>query len=160
MTAQTITIGTVTYEAANSGTYFTKDCPHNLRVLLDTLRTSGATVRLFYGDTETGKAWAEENDVTGRIGRSLGTCKVPLLVKRGDSGGGAILDRCIVAVLCNNAFIYKVPGFDPGVWTVGPTDMQGFAEVAYQNGAVHARFKKPGQAERYCQFMRGERMGR
>lgn len=160
MTQQTYTIGKAVYTAHKSGLYFTEQCPGALRDLLADLSRSSDKVRLFYGDTATGKAWAEENDVLGTIGRSMGPCKVPLLIGRGQHGGGAVLDSCIVAVLRNGVLVYKVPGFDVGAWAVVLSDIQGYAEAVTHDGAVHARFKKAGQAGRYCQFMRGERMGR
>lgn len=44
-------------------------------------------VRIWLGDTQTGRAWAEENDVIGTIGRSTGTMEVPLLVEAGELAG-------------------------------------------------------------------------
>lgn len=158
MAEKTYNIGKSVYTAHKSGMYFNEKTPDSVRNLLALLHATGEPVRLFYGDTSTGRAWAEENDVTGRIGCSMGPCKVALLVAPRATGGGSVLDSCIVAVMCKGQFVYAVPGFTVGDWQVAPSDMQGYAEIATHNGQVHARFKKPGKALRFCQFMRGERM--
>lgn len=154
----TYTIGKNTYTAHKSGLYFSQDCPDKLRDVIATLNTTNERARVFYGDVKTGKAWAEENDVCGTIARSMGPCKVPLLVARSGAGGSALLDGCIVAILTANTFVYRVDGFDVGAWDVAPSDMPGYLEAVTHDGTVHARFKKAGQAVRYCAFMRGERM--
>jgi hypothetical protein len=43
---------------------------------------------------------------------------------------------------------------------VVPADIEGYAETVLTDGKVHARFKKPGQAQRWVQFMNGERMSK
>lgn len=153
------TIGTKTYTEHKSGMFFSSECPEKLRDIIAALSKTSERVRVFYGDVKTGRAWTEEHDVCGTIGRSMGPCKVPLLVARGDSGGGAILDNCIVAIRTGRAFAYRVDGFDVGTWSVVPADIAGYVETVTHNGSVHARFKKAGQGARYCAFMRGERMG-
>lgn len=79
-------------------TWFHADTPKRVRDVLENARKSGERLRLFFGDTETGRDWLEECDVMGRIGRSGGLMKVPLLLTGDESGGGAILDHCIVRI--------------------------------------------------------------
>ena len=117
-------------------------------------------VRIWYGDAKTGKAWNEEHDVVGRIGRSTGRQPVPILLCTSRSaGGGAILDCCIIRIdhIANHYSLYRHKKFDAGIWTVEPSDLPEYAKNAVCNGGVHARFKNVGQAKRYCQFMTGER---
>lgn len=152
------TIGKNTYTKHESGLYFSQDCPEKLRNVIAALSMTRERVRVFYGDVKTGEAWAEEHDVCGIIGRSMGPCKVPLLVARCDTGGGALLDGCIVAIRTKNGFCYRVDGFNVGAWAVVPADVPGYVETVTHNGSTHARFKKAGQGTRYCAFMRGERM--
>ena len=72
----------------------------------------GARLRLFYGDTETGKDWREVWDTVGYIGRSTGRVKIPLLIARADSiGGRAILDHCIVKITLGKVTIYQHPKY-------------------------------------------------
>ena len=123
----------------------------------------GLRVRLFLGDTTTGTVWPEEWDTMGTIGRSMGAQKAALLIARkGSHGGGAILTACVVGIACTNGggFLYRHPKFNPGAWEQVPPVSPGYAEAVAHNGTLHAQFKKPGQAARYCQFMRGERFAK
>ncbi len=53
-------------------------------------------IRVFYGDIHTGRSWNEEYDVMGKIGRTCGNIKIPILLRRKDSyyGGGSSLVFC------------------------------------------------------------------
>ncbi|MBU0501432.1 MAG: hypothetical protein KJ867_15625 [Gammaproteobacteria bacterium] len=62
------------------GTWYDPTTPEKVRKILETLRKRGEKVRIFYGDSESGRDWLEENDALGHIGRSTGTLKIPLLV--------------------------------------------------------------------------------
>lgn len=69
-------------------------------------------VRIFLGDTKTGKDWCEVYDTIGYIGRSTGTIKIPLMIPRVDScGGGAILDYCIVKITIDKQTVYQHPNY-------------------------------------------------
>ena len=57
----------------------------------------GTRLCIHYGDVVTGKAWGDIE--TGRIGRSGGSIKIPLVIhNRRAMGGGALLDHCIVKI--------------------------------------------------------------
>lgn len=164
MTYTETTFNGTAYLLAN-GTYYNKATPGAVVRALESARASGGTVRLFYGDAITGRAWAEENDVSGTVGRSMGPLKVPLLVPHGSRGGGAILSHCIVAIKTAAGFIYKHTGFDPGEWSAKATTTPphhpeyGTAEV-YQDGTLYARVATLKSAERLASFMRGDRLAR
>jgi len=65
--------------------------------LLENCRIRGIRIRFFYGAE--GRCWNDEFDTIGTIGRSTGINKIPLLIKNSlSSGGGAILDHCIVRI--------------------------------------------------------------
>lgn len=160
--AEKVKIGETEYTAHGSGFWFdSRTAPD----VCETIARVGAAkrVRVFYGDTQTGKAWAEENDVSGYVGRSCGRVKVPLLIANSRSmGGGAMLSHCIVAIVrtSDKKCIYKHPTFDAGEWRIAPPSADGFAAEVLHNGKVHARFKSEESANRYCQFMRGERFNK
>ena len=80
------------------GTYYHKDTRPVVRNAIEKARKDGRPVRIYYGDQETGKSWMDENDMIGRIGRSMGPIKIPLLVKKNAHGGGGILDHCIIRI--------------------------------------------------------------
>jgi len=71
--------------------------PDDLCALLCSLNHTRARVVLVYGDVETGEMWESATPERGRIGRSTGTSKIPLLVRTSRSfGGEAVLDHCIL----------------------------------------------------------------
>lgn len=116
-------------------------------------------IRLFYGDTETGKAWAEEFGTIGTVGRSTGREPCFLLIHNARSmGGGAILMNSIVGIQCApGTWLYRHPSLDLGQWAIAPSDLPQYAAAVTHNGAIHARFNRPARAERYAAFMRGDR---
>jgi hypothetical protein len=66
---------------------------------LSRLYKSRARITLDYGNTDTGESWSEIYDISGRIGRSMGPVKVPLLIaRRGSTGGGAISVKSILSI--------------------------------------------------------------
>lgn len=145
------------------GVHFHKDTSDVVcRVLLDAM-ASGRRVRLWLGDTATGRAWAEENDVFGTVGRSCGPVKVPLLVEPGEDGGGHMLDHCIVRIdvlrsrqRSSATTLYQHPAFHVGSWSTVPSQQPGYAVDVMHDGEVHARFRKPEKATAYVQFMTGQ----
>lgn len=162
MSAERYTIGRTEYVRHESGLYFSADASPTVARLLARYAETRQRVRLFLGETATGKAWAEESDIVGTVGRSMGPCKVPLLIVGNARGGGAILTGCVVAIReCDSRrWSYRAPGFDPGEWRVAPADIPGYAETVTHNGIVHARFPRAGMGARYCEFMLGDRFTR
>lgn len=125
-------------------------------------------VRIWMGDQVTGRAWAAEHDVLGRIGRSCGELKVPLLVERGKDGGAAVLDTSIVRIDVappwvrpdNTYSLYKHPSFHTGSWETRPAEADGYAIEVLHDGAVYARCRKAEQGKRLARFMSGESYAR
>lgn len=145
-----------------NGTTYHAQTPAAVVDALERARLSGERVRLFYGDTETGRAWAEEHDVSGTVSRSMGPVKIPLLIANKRAHGGAgILDHCIVAIqLGAGRFAYRHPTFNPGAWCVRASDLPDYAAAVTHDGEIHARFKTDDAAARYAGFMRGERFSK
>ena len=150
------------YEKLNS-LWFHPETSLKVRALLESLLANRARVRIWLGDAVTGRAWTEEHDVMGRIGRSTGQIKVPLLVAANARGGPAILDHCIVRIDLTDRrglrgaspTLYQHPSFHTGDWSVQQSDIPEYAETVLHNGTVHARFKKEGRGQRYVNFMTG-----
>ena len=116
-------------------------------------------IRIFLGDTKTGKCWNEENDVTGYIGRSTGSKKIPLLINNANSlGGGGILTHCIVAIYTTSGTcLYKHPKFDVALWEIGNEQLEDYTQAVYCNKVLIARFKSYKQADNYVKFMTAKR---
>lgn len=90
----------IKYKIKN-GTAYHFETPDRIVTILEEARQSSRSIRLrfCFGDLETGKDWEETFDTTGYIGRSTGSIKIPLLLKKiTSSGGGSILDHCIVRI--------------------------------------------------------------
>jgi len=99
------------------GTSFSEGTPSKVIEILNRfMHKRNARLRLFYGDRVTGRDWGEVHDVTGYIGRSSGTQKIPLLIaKSGSTGGGGILTNAIVRIEYANkkdgGLLYKHPKY-------------------------------------------------
>jgi len=86
------------YKLAN-GTYYSTMTNDEVINTIETAKQNRTRLVLDYGDVITGKSWNEVYDVTGYIGRSTGTVKIPILLYNSRSiGGGAILDQCIIKI--------------------------------------------------------------
>lgn len=118
--------------------------------------------RIWYGNRETGESWLEEFDVTGYVKRSSSCLKVPLLVYKSTSYGGIeIPTSAIVRIDCikTTATLYTHTNFHVPPLVIVESDTDGY-EWQVENGTtgrVCARFKTLIQAERYIEFMKGER---
>lgn len=102
------------YKVTEGGTAYNINTPDHLVQILERLRENQTRVTVDYGDVNTGKSWDEVHDITGRIGRSTGRIKIPLLVYNCRSyGGGALLDGCILSIRHSNrnegGVIYQAP---------------------------------------------------
>ena len=95
------------YKVVNN-TWYNEDTSEEVIKILENARIYDSRVRIFYGDNKTGEDWLEDCDVIGRIGRSGGTIKIPLLLKKSNStGGGGILTSCIVKITIDKKIVYQ-----------------------------------------------------
>lgn len=162
----------------SNGFFFHVNTNSDVRTALAQAFASRSTVRIWFGDIVTGRAWAEENDVLGKVGRSTGRIKVPLLVEPGEDCGGHMLDHCIVRIdvvkrrslrsdesrvdgtkarsVLEGATVYSHLSFHTGNWEVRESDTVGFASTVTLDGQIHARFINSRQAPKFVSFMRGE----
>lgn len=162
-------------------TWFDPETPAVVQRILELYRKSGAELRVFYGDTETGLSWMDENDVMGRIGRSCGIFKVPLLIEIGEDGGSAMLDSCIIRLMDveSGKELYRHPKFSVPEMEIRSTEGQMahwhsekppklLSEMGYTHGAWArseagefenvANFKSYGKACQYVAFITGDSM--
>jgi hypothetical protein len=132
-----------------------KESTHpQIKELLTLLNHSRRRVRIWYGDTETGRSWNEEYHVMGEIGRSSGLAKIPLMIgNRRSLGGPSVLDHCIIRIDDTNArrTLYTHPNFHTNLKVVG------VEVVNTQDNTTRARFDHPLKAQKYFEFMEGKR---
>lgn len=145
----------IVFRRSTAGTWFHEQTPRELREAIDKAMEKGANVRIHLGDPETGRDWLEENDVQGKFGRSMGPLKVPLLVEKGEIGGGALLDHCVVRLVVSGREAWKHPNWHLPKLEFRPSSMEGYSTEILADGAVHARFKTERQADKWMGFIQG-----
>ena len=102
------------------GTFFNDNTPDRVCEILSSCIGTRRRIRVFYGDRKTGRDWHEVYDTIGRIGRSTGTHKIPLMIAKSTSTGGpALLDHCIVKITEDKRTLYQQSNYDPSVKRVG-----------------------------------------
>jgi len=151
---------TIEYKIIN-GTAYHNSTPQEVINILENARLTKKRIRLFYGDSTTGKCWNEEHDIIGYIGRSTGNIKIPLLINNSRSfGGGALLDHCIIKITVDKVTKYKHNSFNTGNFEIkeATTDLlsKGYNTMVYCNSENVANFKTKDKANRYIKFMTGE----
>ena len=152
---------TIRYVRLDSQTCYHETTPEAVRRVLENARVNRERIRVFYGDTDTGRDWCEENDTQGRVGRSTGNIKIPLLLHNERSmGGGALLDHCVVKIMRGKCVLYQHTRYNNGTWSIHPPTSSGYFASVHRDGKECAQFKKAGQAERFIAYMQGERMNK
>ena len=158
------------YKTVENGTAYGITTPQAVIDVLEKARYRGQRIRLFYGYQADGIDWCEENDTIGTLGRSSGDRKVNILLASSRStGGGAILDECIVRISCKyqrgaGIDLYRHPKYKVPEFTIKGTEDCSPFSLAWR---VHrsdksstdwcASFESEKKARAYVAFMRGER---
>lgn len=129
-----------TYNIVN-GTAYHAETKQIIIDVLERARQNRIRLKIYYGDTVTGRSWLEEYDIYGTIGRSTGDYKIPLLIHNSRSiGGGALLDHCIVKI-CTAAggqTLYKHPTFFTPDFKIIPNGTINNSYSLLANGETHA----------------------
>ena len=109
-------------------------------------------IRIFFGDKETGKDWNEFYDNIGYVGRSTGLIKIPLMIHNTRStGGGAILDHCIVKITVDKKTVYQHPKYHC------PIVIKDCSVIDTEDNKVIANCKDAEMAKRYFDYLKGTR---
>lgn len=122
-------------------------------------------IRVFYGDIHTGRSWNEEYDVMGKIGRTCGNIKIPILLRRtGSYYGGALLVSSIIRIddIEEKKALWKLSNFHVEKMTVENRKSKDYPFAVMQtqdSGAVSnvANFKTEEKAKKWIDFMEGKR---
>ena len=152
------------YKVVN-GTYYHAQTFDTVIRVLEQARETRRRVRVRFGATvgrQAGLDLLEEYDVEGRVGRSTGPQKSPLLVHNARSlGGGALMGHFIVRILDSrtHAVLYSHPKYRLPILKVvrtRPALRGSSASLLWSvlaDGKGHARFETRGQAERWVKKM-------
>lgn len=148
-------------------TWFDARTPKKVQRILEDARKSNDKMRIFMGDTETGRDWMDEYDTIGRIGRSMGPMKSPLLVADGEYGGPALLTHCIVRIIniTTGEECYRHPKYHTPKMELSEAAhydvVDGYThcvKVESKDGVMetHANFKSQAEAAHWLAFMSGQ----
>lgn len=144
------------YKVSDSGTYYSEKTSDEVIRVLESIRGTSQRVKIYVGDRVTGKDWMEESDKTGKIGRSSGPIKIPILLSTVDStGGGAILDDCIVKIVtspsASSRVLYKHPNYHQGEMIIAEEGLPGNPDYTHTmriDGEVYSRHTSLRSAQR------------
>lgn len=154
------------YMQTPDGTCYADGTSEKIIDLLQRARANRWRVRLFYGDTKTGRDWLEEHDVLGRVGRSTGSIKIPLIIHNERSiGGTAILTQCIVKITIDKRTVYQHPRYylpamairPAKAFDAHPSQPRNLTHAVYVAGKAIANFESLQAATRYRDFLEGTR---
>lgn len=140
---------------------FNEKTNDKVKSVLNSVYNSGQRIRIVYGDIETGKDWLEESDVIGRIGRSTGIRKMPLLIANSRSyGGGAILDHCIIKIVVtdNKRVLYQHDNYHQADLTYSEVVTDSYPHCVFADGKLHASFKSEKSALKFIAFLQCKKM--
>jgi hypothetical protein len=150
------------YKVSDSGTYYSAETSDEVIRVIDSLRGTHQRVKIYLGDGETGRDWMEESDKTGKIGRSSGPIKVPILLTNINShGGGAILDGCIVKIVTSPAasarVLYQHPRYHQPAMEITNEGLVGKPEYTHTvriGGDIYSRHTSERSAKRLVSLLR------
>lgn len=158
--------GDIACAGIKTDTWFPEGTPTKVARVLEAARKDRATVRLWFGDPDTGRDSLAEFEVHGRVGRSCGPFRVPLLIdsKPEALGGGPICTDRIVRIVdvASRKVLYQhrnwhlpaidlAPVTDPAVLAAGYT-----VQAVVEGGATHARFWDLPRAAHWLAMMSGQ----
>lgn len=142
-----------------NGTSYHVEAPAAVVQVLEQARQNRTRIHVSFGDASTGLDWLEEWDITGYVSRSMGSIKVPLLVaNRRSTGGGAILDHCIVRIRMSagGQVLYRHPNYHYGTLAIRhkaePVTLPDGRVLnidVLRDGKVHASFQSMEKARRW-----------
>lgn len=143
------------YRVINGTSYDSTTCQQVIDTL-ENIRQKQIRVHLSYGFVDgprAGEDWFEEHEVTGRISRSMGPVKVPIIVynRRSLGGGGIIVGRIIkIRRTDTNQILYQHLKYNYGILT---TKSNNETIDLFRNGKLHANFKNQKELDRWLNKM-------
>jgi len=131
----------ITYKIVND-TAYSIETDDKIVSILEGARLSRIRLKLYYGDAKTGEDWGEEHDTIGYIGRSTGRIKIPILVYNNrSSGGGALLDHCIVKIkkATGGMVLYQNPNYKQPTVEVREGNDNDYKYETWVNGQLYGK---------------------
>lgn len=143
-------------------TYFDPGTPDEVIAVFERYRRNDGVLRVFYGDRATGRDWCEELATCGRVGRSMGPMRVPLLIEDGEHAGPHALTASIVRLIDwkSERELYRHATYHQPDMALASTDSAEYPWAVTFDGATQAQFGSQGRAAAYLAFMRGASVSR
>lgn len=143
-------------------TWYCFNTPDRVIQILDGAMKNHERIRVFYGDTETGRDWMEIYDTIGYVSRSCGNVKIPLLIKNSRSiGGTGILDGSIVKITIDKVIVYQQSNYRlPNMEIREASDSLkaiGYNYSTFADGKNDFNCETMKQAENHIDFLKGKR---
>jgi len=130
-----------------NGTYFDGNTPDTVCFILSSAMQTRQRLKIYNGDSTTGKDWMEEHGKYITVGRSTGTIKIPLAILTVKSyGGGSLLEDCIVKIVDKKTgvLLYQHANYTPGTTEIKENmdpALSEYSHVLYVNGELYSRHK-------------------
>ena len=117
--------------------------------ILERARENGDRIKIFLGDTKTGRNWNEEHGTMGYIGLGRGyKARFPILVNNSRSmGGSSLMDDCIVKIKIGGYVKYQHPNFKESVFELVTSDLTGYSYNVNIDGQLYSRHKTKRSAK-------------
>ena len=140
------------YITNNQGTSFFDGTQQRVMDIIQNAINNRTRIRVFYGDKETGKDWLEAYDTIGRISRSCGSVRMPILINNKRSVGGCIVPTdCIVKITIDKQVVYQHPKYHC------PVERRGNDVYDTEENKCIFHTTSEANAERELQFFLGNR---
>lgn len=139
-------------------TWFHPDTPVELQAILERCRENRTPVRCFFGNPKTGRDSLEEFNVTGRVGRSTGILRIPLLVPDGDCGGDSLSSERVVKLVATRSgrVLWQHAAYHiPQLALVPDESHPGITWRLDVDGQCQARYRDIGEAAEHVAFITG-----
>ena len=142
-----------TYKFIQDGTNlpiaYSEKTPEQLVNCLEQARKNRSRIKIYLGDSETGRDWMEEMDKFGRIGLSKGKdARYPILLNNSRSfGGGLLMDDCIVKLKVGGKTVYIHPKYHQPKCEIVPSDLPEYSHNVLMNGEIYSRHKSEKSAK-------------
>jgi hypothetical protein len=147
-------------DARLNETWHHPDALPEVSKIIDRCIKNGTRVRLFYGDTNTGHEWGEENDVLGTIRRTTGPLKSPIMIPKGEHSGSKILEHCLLKIMDadTHSVLWVHKHYQTPAFAITEDHTPKLPFMATMNGQLKARFTSFAKAAAWVAFMSGECM--
>jgi hypothetical protein len=146
-------------EAKNNTEIF-KNVNEKLIHILERCRKNNTRIRVWYGSNS--KVWLEEYDVIGRINRTTGRIKIPILLnnKRSFSGEELLVHRIVrIDDIKEKKTIYKLDGYEMPNFKIREVKIYNNI-LSYQvllDNEIKVIFNSLEKAQSWVDFMTGKR---